>query len=178
MFQKIIYVKIRLLLCMKKLILFIFLAFCVHFIHAQDFPFKIYKGFDSFEKEVLQSHNDTTYVVNFWATWCAPCVKELPYFEEVTERMNDEKVKVILVSLDFPKHYQKKLVPFIKKHDLKSEVVVLDDSRPNDWIDKVDPSWSGAIPITVFYQDQDRKFYEREFHNYQELKSIIESFNR
>ena len=74
----------------------------------------------------LHRQNDTTYVINFWATWCRPCVKELPYFEQVTEKYKEQKVKVILVSLDFAEEIETKLIPFIKRKDLKSKIIVLD----------------------------------------------------
>ena len=58
---------------------------------------------------------DKTYVINFWATWCAPCVKELPYFEEVNKEFKDKNTEVILVSLDFPSQIESKLKPYLKK---------------------------------------------------------------
>ena len=58
---------------------------------------------------------EKTYVINFWATWCAPCVKELPYFEEVNKEFKDKNTEVILVSLDFPSQIETKLKPYLKK---------------------------------------------------------------
>ncbi len=88
-------------------------------------------------------------LVDFWATWCKPCVKELPYFEALHENFKGEKIKVILVSLDFKKDVETKLIPFVEEHKLKSDVVALTDHKYNEWIDKVDPEWGGAIPVTV-----------------------------
>ena len=129
--------------------------------------------FDEFEP--LLNKSDKTYVVNFWATWCAPCIKELPHFEDLNKNYQNKNVEVILVSLDFPRHYDKKLKPFIKKHDLKSRVVALNDPDSNTWIPKVSESWSGAIPATLIYNKDKRQFYERSF-NYEELKTEIEQF--
>ena len=42
------------------------------------------------------------YLIDFWATWCKPCIKELPAFEELNARYQDKGLKVVLVSLDFP----------------------------------------------------------------------------
>ena len=53
---------------------------------------------------LLHQKTESVQVVNFWATWCAPCIKELPYFEELNKL---ENVDVLLVSLDFPKHKEK-----------------------------------------------------------------------
>ena len=122
----------------------------------------------------LELDGSKTYVVNFWATWCAPCVKELPYFEAIQAKYIDS-VEVILVSLDFPHQYETKLKPFIQKHNLKSKVVVLDDPDMNSWIPKVDPQWDGAIPVTLIYNASKRMFYSRTF-TYEELESELKTF--
>lgn len=120
----------------------------------------------------LNKQNDTTYVINFWATWCAPCVKELPYFEQLNKKYKGEKVKVILVSLDFPKSYEKRLLPFVKKKGLKSDVILLDDPDSNSWIGKVDKNWSGAIPATIIYNKKARRLYEQPF-TFEELEAQL-----
>lgn len=122
----------------------------------------------------LELEDSKTYVVNFWATWCAPCVKELPHFEQLQAKYKDS-VEVILVSLDFPHQYETKLIPFIQKHDLKSKIVVLDDPDMNSWIPKVDPQWDGAIPVTLIYNASKRLFYSGTF-NYQELEAELKTF--
>ena len=135
---------------------------------------KIYEKFDEFNQEVLQDLNDDiTYVVNFWATWCGPCVKELPYFEELNEKYSGKNFKQILVSLDAPKKMESKVMPFIKKNDIKSEVVLLADGKYNNWIDLIDPSWSGAIPITLILKGERKLFYEREFHSMKEIENEL-----
>lgn len=120
--------------------------------------------------------NDTTYVINFWATWCQPCVKELPHFEQLTEKYKDSKVKVVLVSLDFPKQLESKLVPFVKKHELKSTVVTLLDGKYNDWIDKVSKEWSGAIPATLFYRADQQYFLGHSVESTEELENVLNNY--
>lgn len=116
-------------------------------------------SFGEFE-EFLHKNNDTTYVINFWATWCAPCIKELPYFEDLNNTKSKNQVKVILVSLDFPQQYDSALIPFINKKGIKSKVLYLDDGKAHKWIPKVDKEWSGAIPATLIYKGNNRKFIE------------------
>ena len=131
----------------------------------------VYDTFDDFEKEILLDRSiDTTYVVNFWATWCAPCVKELPYFEALNEKYKDGKFKQVLVTLDDKKKVDSRVIPFIEKKNILSEVVLLADGKANSWIDKVDPAWSGAIPITLFLKGNQKLFYEKEFHSIEELE--------
>ena len=124
-------------------------------------------------KPLLNQKGDKIYVVNFWATWCAPCIKELPYFEVLDQR---EDVEVLLVSLDFPKHKESRLLPFIKKNKLQAKVVLLDDADENYWINDIHPNWSGAIPATIVYNNDKRDFYERSFTQ-NELLNLVESFN-
>ena len=126
-------------------------------------------------KPLLHRSDDKVYVINFWATWCAPCVKELPYFEKLNETYADKHVEVILVSLDFPKQYEKKLKPFIEDRQLKSRVIALNDVDFNSWIGQVDESWSGAIPATVIYSKDKRKFYEASFE-WEDLESELKTF--
>jgi len=135
---------------------------------------KVYETFDEMEMEILTDlSNDSTYVINFWATWCGPCIKELPYFEELNAMYNDEAFKQILVSLDDPKKLESKVIPFLTKNNIQSEVVLLADGKANNWIDKIDPSWSGAIPITLILRGSERKFYEREFHSTEEIEEEL-----
>ncbi|MEL0457578.1 redoxin domain-containing protein [Flavobacteriaceae bacterium SZ-1-7] len=130
--------------------------------------------FNGFEK-FLNKKDDKVYVINFWATWCAPCVKELPYFERLNAEFKDDGMEVILVSLDFPHLYENKLKPFIKERNLKSKVVALDDPDMNTWIPKVSESWTGAIPATIIYRNDHRKFYEQSF-DFEELKTELNQF--
>ena len=130
--------------------------------------------FNGFEK-FLNQKDDKVYVINFWATWCGPCVKELPYFEKLNEEYASKNVEVILVSLDFPHLYESKLKPFIVDRKLKSKVIVLNDVDMNTWIPKVSEDWSGSIPATVIYRNDNYKFYEQSF-DYIELELEILGF--
>lgn len=93
--------------------------------------------------------SDTTYIVNFWATWCKPCVAELPEFEKLNKNFKSKKVKVILVSMDFKEELNKKLKTFLTKNKYSCEVILLDEINGNDFINQISESWSGAIPATL-----------------------------
>ena len=127
--------------------------------------------FESFNP-LLNIDDGKTRVINFWATWCKPCVAELPYFELINSRYPDDEVEVILVSLDLPKHVESKLIPFVKKQKIESKVVLLDDPDGNSWIPKVNNSWSGAIPATIIYKGGASTFYEKSF-TYNELEKEL-----
>ncbi|MEA5128344.1 TlpA disulfide reductase family protein [Proteiniphilum sp.] len=122
---------------------------------------------------LLEQKDDTIYVVNFWATWCAPCIKEIPYFEQFGEKYRSRNVKVLMVSLDMRSQLETKLIPFIEKEKMKNEVILLDDPKFNDWIPLVDKSWTGAIPATLIYGSGFREFYPKEF-TLDELEKIVQ----
>lgn len=162
----------------RSLMLGLFFAFGTAF--AQPKPLKTFTkdgvSVDAYDfsglEYFLNKDDGITYVVNFWATWCVPCIEELPYFEKLNENYKDKNVKVILVSLDMSRMVESRLLPFIRKKELKSEVLYLWDADADSWIPKVDRSWSGAIPATVIYKGGKRAFYERSF-TYEELEAEL-----
>jgi thiol-disulfide isomerase/thioredoxin len=130
--------------------------------------------------EVLSRINqtsDTVLVLNFWATWCVPCIEELPDFIKLEKDLANQPVKFVYLSLDFKKNLTGKLQPFLKKNEITSEVLLLDEPDYNSWIDKISVDWQGAIPATVVI---DRKNKSQTFHegslNYNELKTIIQKY--
>lgn len=118
--------------------------------------------------ERIKNGKDSTYVVNFWATWCAPCIKELPHFEKLGAEYKSEKLTVLLVSVDFKSKLNSAVIPFVKRKNMKSEVFLLNESSPQEYIDRIDPTWSGSIPATLFIKGDKRKFVESEF-TYEQL---------
>lgn len=140
-------------------------------VFAQQIPVLDYA---SLKGDYLNRQSDTLYVINFWATWCKPCIKELPYFDSLAAYFPSEKIKVVLVSLDFQEKLEKVLKPFVANKNIKSEVVLFDDQQSDFWINDINQNWSGAIPATLIYNNAGRWFYEKEF-NFDELIELIES---
>ncbi|MGB3590389.1 MAG: TlpA disulfide reductase family protein [Nonlabens sp.] len=125
-------------------------------------------------KAVLNSQADKVQVINFWATWCAPCVEELPAFEELGKNYQDQ-VEVILVSLDDIENIDKLVNPFLSKLNIKSQVKLLDDPYAAEWIPLVDSHWDGAIPVTLVKTNNSRRFYNQTF-TYEELEKAINEY--
>jgi thiol-disulfide isomerase/thioredoxin len=129
---------------------------------------------DQLQARTIHQDNDSLYVVNFWATWCKPCVAELPYFEEAGKQFADKKVKVALVSLDFIAD-KEKVNQFIQEKNIQNDVYLLQAGDPNIWINKVDSTWSGGIPATIIYKTGKKIFFrEGNFATQQELDSLIQ----
>lgn len=119
----------------------------------------------------IQKNNEKPLVINFWATWCAPCVIELPYFEELHQK--NQNIKIVTVSLDFDKQVESKLKPFLKKKNYSFVATYMADKNFNNWISKVDENWSGSIPATWIINGNKGIFVEQEFASYEELNQFV-----
>lgn len=126
-------------------------------------------------KKQIEQKSDKILVMNFWATWCAPCIKELPHFEKLTASRDDVVVHLVSIDLDLDPNPDK-VYRFIARKKLKSAVYLLDERDPNSWIDKIDTSWEGAIPATLVVNRETgkRKFVSKEL-NEGELEQLVNS---
>jgi thiol-disulfide isomerase/thioredoxin len=127
------------------------------------------------EKRIYNS-SDTTYIVNFWATWCAPCVKELPDLDSITKSKLSPPVKVLLVSMDFAEDISGKVLPFLKKKPLRSEVLLLDEQNGNYFIPKISEKWTGAIPATLILNN--KKNYKEFFEKKLSFEFLLNEINK
>ncbi len=159
---------------MKRLLFFALLLTAIVPLAAQeaDIPFIKAEQLTAWKN----SDSDTVFVLNFWATWCAPCVAELPDFEKLHEEYAARKVKVILISNDFRRDVDTKLKSFVQRKALKSQVVFMDEKTPNKWIDLVSPEWSGALPATIIVSKSRgfEQFFEKQLH-YEELEQAVQA---
>jgi thiol-disulfide isomerase/thioredoxin len=121
------------------------------------------------------SNKDTIYIVNFWATWCVPCVKELPSFSIVHDLYKDKPVKVLLVSFDFKEQYPAKLQAWVSKKKLRPEVIWFSETNPTEYIPKIAPQWEGGLPATLLVNNKTgaQKFKADEI-TLDELKTWID----
>jgi thiol-disulfide isomerase/thioredoxin len=124
----------------------------------------------------INNSSDTTYIVNFWATWCAPCVKELPDLDSISREYSSKPLKVLLVTLDFKEDLESKVVPFLNKRHLHAEVLLLDELNSNYFIPLIAEEWSGAIPATLILNNKKkyRNFLEKKI-NYKLLETEIQN---
>lgn len=164
--------KISLILSMKNIINILFLCLCFTVLKAQEITVAPIK-YEELEKRI-QQEKDKFLVVNFWSTTCAPCVKELPDFMELNNKYaGNPKFKMILVSLDRLAD-KEKVIKFIKKKNLTAEVVLLDDiKRMNTWIPKFEKDWDGNIPVTIFYKNGEKVYFNNGEMSKDELENTI-----
>jgi len=105
--------------------------------------------------------SDQPLILNFWATFCKPCLEELPYFQELSAQYKDSGLKLVLVSLDLPEDYNK-IKSFAEKHHINATIVYLDETNADLFCPVVDKDWSGSIPASLFisHKNNYRKFFE------------------
>jgi thiol-disulfide isomerase/thioredoxin len=125
------------------------------------------------------NRNDTVYVINFWATWCQPCVAEIPQFEKLHASHLRDKVKVIMVSCDFSKQVNSRVKPFVAKRKMKAYIAFMNESNPDNWVGRVDPAWQGDIPATwiICGAAGYRKFFSGET-TFEALESYIKPIKK
>lgn len=127
--------------------------------------------------KIVKQPTDQLIVVNFWATWCGPCVEEMPNFVEVNNKYKDNpNFKLVFVSMDRAKQLET-VKKFITKYGIDAEVVLLDDNkRMNEWIPAVDNSWSGNIPVTAFYKNGEKVHFVGADMNKAELEQLVTTY--
>ena len=123
---------------------------------------------------IIETEEDRVVVVNFWATSCPPCIKEMPHFNRLESEYGDRGVRIVLVSLDAVKDLQSRVYPFVKKHQITPEVVLLGDENYSGWTGKIDASWYGALPATVIYAKSDKLFRFGMYESYEDLLADVD----
>jgi thiol-disulfide isomerase/thioredoxin len=155
---------------MIKILFFIAAFFSFHFAEAQQIEkWKI----ENLEEKIKTT--DAPTIINFWATFCKPCIEEMPYFQELSKKYEASGVKLILVSLDMAEAYPQKINNFIKKYKIAAPVVFLDETNADIFCPRVDESWSGAIPASLFINNKTgyRNFIEDQLTKEELEKEIL-----
>ncbi len=130
--------------------------------------------------EVLKSnHSDTLYVTNFFATWCGPCMQEIPHFRKKMDELAGKPVKFTFVSLDNKTDWATKVSDFADEYDIRKNVILLDGMLlKQEFFAQNFQSWSGeAIPFTLIRKgnksDETVGSMTEEMLN-QKIKKILE----
>jgi thiol-disulfide isomerase/thioredoxin len=130
------------------------------------------------ELEKIIAESKTPLIVNLWATWCKPCVEEIPYFQQEAAAHKPDSVQLILVSLDFKEAYPAAISRFAGKMKITANIVWLNETNADYFCPKIDPKWSGAIPATLFINNKNgyRKFAEQQLSHgelQQEIRALL-----
>lgn len=157
----------------KSFYFIVFLLCCFHITDAQGIQKLRDLDLPTFTS-LFDSLDTSPRVITFWASWCAPCMEELPYFSEL--KKNKPEIRVVMVNLDFNQEVHRKVLPLLAKYK-DCEVVRIPGLNADDWMPIVDADWSGAVPATSFIQGSERIFVDTKFNSYSELHQIVQSKN-
>lgn len=134
------------------------------------------------EVEKIIAESKTPLIINMWATWCIPCIEELPYFQEEAKKHSgsagsSDSLQLLLVSLDFKESFPTGITKFMNKRKITAPVVWLDETNADYFCPKMDAKWSGAIPATLFINNKTgyRNFVEAQI-SHEQLKKEIMTF--
>jgi thiol-disulfide isomerase/thioredoxin len=105
-------------------------------------------------KNILEQSKGKVTLINFWATWCPPCVKEFPELVKLYNNYKEKDFSVVFISLDDKSDFDNKLIPFLKKQNVDFVSYFGDFKDPMVLIDFVDKSWQGEIPFTLIYDKE------------------------
>ena len=102
-------------------------------------------------KAIFDKARGNVVLVNFWATWCKPCVKEFPELTKLYKNYNDKGFELVFISLDDQQDIDSKLKPFLKKQGVDFLSYYSAFSNAEELIDYIDKNWQGAIPSSYIY---------------------------
>ncbi|HEY3330644.1 MAG TPA: TlpA disulfide reductase family protein [Capsulimonadaceae bacterium] len=107
-------------------------------------------------KASIASHKGSIVVVNFWATYCPPCVAEFPSLVKLSQDYRSKGVAVIAVSTDSPRERRTKVEPFLRSRHATFTNFIEHAIDPEAFINAIDPSWQGDLPRTLIYDKHGR----------------------
>ncbi|WP_116106628.1 TlpA disulfide reductase family protein [Lewinella sp. IMCC34191] len=121
---------------------------------------------------LFEQQGDTTYLINFWATWCKPCLEELPLLQQLSEDHADDALQIILVSLDTEPSAIDRIPAYLKEQRIELPTIVLTDEG-NEWKRNLDDKWDGSLPTTLIYRKELRYVYRRPFMSMPDVSGAV-----
>jgi len=127
-------------------------------------------------KTLLKNEGDKLRLVNIWATWCGPCMQELPSFIDTDRMYRERDFEFITITTDNPEKMSKALAQ-LKKLQVSNKNYLYSGSDKYQLIEAVDPQWQGALPYTLLVEPGGKIVYRHQGAvNMLELrKAIVEN---
>jgi thiol-disulfide isomerase/thioredoxin len=127
-------------------------------------------------KELVSKRNGRILFLNIWATWCAPCVEEFPDLIKLAQSYPGSEVEVVGISADYPDEVESKILPFMRKQNVPFRIYVAKFDHQEDFINSLNPSWSGALPATLVYDAGGKQgYFSVGAGTFEKFKRVIDS---
>ncbi|MFY0650852.1 MAG: redoxin domain-containing protein [Cyclobacteriaceae bacterium] len=110
-------------------------------------------------KTLLANDGENLRLVNFWATWCGPCITEYPEFVEIHRMYNQRGFEFVSVSADNLK-VKDRVLKFLKKETSAVANYIYNEEDKYVMIEAVDPDWDGALPYSVLVEPGGKVVYK------------------
>ena len=101
-------------------------------------------------KELVAQQRGRVVLLNFWATWCPPCLVEFPEIVEIEKTYRERGLAVVSVSADSADRIESDLIPFLAKHAPEFPIYVMRTDDLDTFMQRIDPEWTGEVPATFF----------------------------
>lgn len=92
-------------------------------------------------------------LLNFWATWCAPCIEEFPMIAELAENYKNRGLHVYFISVDWSED-EDKVLEFLERQGIKGISYIKSTQDDESFINSISTAWTGAVPFTILFDKQ------------------------
>ena len=106
--------------------------------------------------KLIAEHRGKVVLVDFWATWCVPCRKEMPELVKLESRLRGKGLELITISADEPEK-QPEAEAFVAQHNVPAPAYIRRANDDDKFINSIDTKWSGALPALFLYDKSGRK---------------------
>ncbi len=100
---------------------------------------------------LIEAGKGSIVVVNFWATWCPPCVKEMPEFAKFWREFDGKGVTFLSFTADFAATKDSVVIPFMKSYEIPFPARIMAVDNPDDLAKELPVEWDGALPATFIF---------------------------